>query len=65
MTTVPVGVGEPAPPLTVTFNVNVCVVLMLDEDGVTVTAGVALETVTLGEEPAELAYVAELDGSGV
>jgi hypothetical protein len=36
---VPVLVGLPGPPLTAIFTVNGCVVVMLDEDGVTVTSG--------------------------
>ena len=64
-TTVPVGTGEPAPPLTPTVKVSVWVVLMVDEDGVTVTDGMALATVTLGEVPTVLLYVCELDWSGV
>ena len=49
--TVPVGVGVP---LTATFTVKDCVVVMLKVFGVTVTVGVALVTVTLVEEPVEL-----------
>lgn len=32
----PVGVGFPLPPLTVTVTGNACAVVMLEEDGVTV-----------------------------
>jgi hypothetical protein len=42
--TVPVGAGLP---LTATVAVNPCAVVMLGEDGVTVTAGVALFTVSV------------------
>jgi hypothetical protein len=37
--TVPVGVGLPVPPLTAVVTVNACAVVMLVEDGVTVTVG--------------------------
>jgi hypothetical protein len=49
----------PLPPLTATFTVNACVVVMLDADGVTVTVGAgspeAPVTVmtTAGEDAAE------------
>ena len=33
----PVGAGLPLPPLTATVTINGCAVLMLDEEGVTVT----------------------------
>jgi hypothetical protein len=46
--TVPVGVGVP---LTATVTVRAWVVRMEDDDGVTVTAGVTLVTVTLEEVP--------------
>jgi hypothetical protein len=45
---VPVGVGEP---LTATVTVNDCVVVMLDEDGVTVTVGVAFAEEVTATEP--------------
>jgi hypothetical protein len=48
---VPVGVGVP---LTATVTVNAWVVVMLVEDGLTSTLGVALTTVTLGEAPEAL-----------
>jgi hypothetical protein len=51
---VPVGIGEPIPPLTATVTVSAWVAMMLDEDGVKVTVGVALATVTLAEVLAEL-----------
>jgi hypothetical protein len=38
----PVGVGLPLPPLTPTVTVRGCAVVMLDDDGVTVTVGVIL-----------------------
>jgi hypothetical protein len=38
--TVPVGVGLPPPPLTTTATERLWAVVMLNEDGVTVTAGV-------------------------
>jgi hypothetical protein len=47
--TVPVAAGAPLPPLTATVTDNACVVVMLDEPEVTVTAGVALVTV-IGDE---------------
>jgi hypothetical protein len=54
--TEPVGVGFPLPPLTTTVTDRACVVVMLDEDGVTPTVGVTLAgfvTVT-GEDPVAL-----------
>jgi hypothetical protein len=46
----PVGVGLPVPPLTAIATVNACPVVMLDEDGVTVTVGVVFaEAVTVTE----------------
>jgi hypothetical protein len=38
--TEPVGVGFPPPPATMTPTLRLCVVLMIEEDGVTVTVGV-------------------------
>ena len=38
--TVPVGVGLLPPPLTVTVTVSACMVLMLEDDGETMTVGV-------------------------
>jgi hypothetical protein len=49
--TVPVAVGAPPPPFTATVTVNPCTVVMLEDEGVTVTAGDALETVTPEEVP--------------
>jgi hypothetical protein len=49
--TVPVTVGAPPPPLTATVTVSPCSVVMLEDEGVTVTAGDALETVTPEEVP--------------
>ena len=49
--TVPVGAGVP---LTMTVTVSACVVVMLDEDGVTVTEGVDFVTVTLADVPVAL-----------
>jgi hypothetical protein len=40
--TVPVAVGYPLPPLTAIVTVNGCAVVMLADDGVTVTVGVVL-----------------------
>jgi hypothetical protein len=44
-------VSLPVPPLTLTVTVKACAVVMLDADGVTVTAGVAgvivMETVAV------------------
>lgn len=45
--TEPVGVGFPLPPLTETVTVNACAVVMLDEEGVTVTTGVMAATVSM------------------
>ena len=59
--TVPVGVGVP---LTATITVSACVAVIENEDGVTVTAGVTLVTVTL-EAPVAPLYVGELEESGV
>jgi hypothetical protein len=39
----PVGMGLPVPSLTATFTVNDCAVVMLAEEGVTTTVGVALD----------------------
>jgi hypothetical protein len=61
---VPVGVGEPLPPLTVTVTESAWVMAMLEEDGVTTIVGVTLATVTLGEMPVEPLYVGELEASG-
>ena len=44
----------PVPPLTATVTVSDCAVVMLDEDGVTVTEGVALATVTAEDVPVAL-----------
>ena len=44
--TAPVGVGLPLPSLTRTATLKVLVVNMLDEDGVAVTVGTALLTVS-------------------
>jgi len=44
---VPVGAGLPLTPLTATVAVNPSAVVMLDEDGVTATFGVALFTVNV------------------
>jgi hypothetical protein len=41
----------PPPPLIATATVNTLVVVMLDEEGVTVTVGVVAMTATLGEVP--------------
>jgi hypothetical protein len=49
--TEPVAVGLPLPPLTATVTVNPWTVVMLDGEGVTVTDGVALVTVTVGDAP--------------
>jgi hypothetical protein len=38
--TEPVGVGFPGPPTTTAVTVTDCAVVILDEDGVTVTVGV-------------------------
>jgi hypothetical protein len=48
---VPVGDGEPP---TATVTDRACVVVMLDEAGVTVTVGVVLFTVTVGDVPGAL-----------
>jgi hypothetical protein len=42
------------PPLTTTVTVNPCAAVMLDEDGVTVTVGVVLATVTAEDVPEAL-----------
>ena len=44
----------PLPAFTETVTVSGCVMAMLEEDGVTVTVGVALETVTPVEVPVAL-----------
>jgi hypothetical protein len=49
--TEPVGVGVPP---TVTETESACTVVMLDTDGVTVTGGVALATVTAEDVPEAL-----------
>ena len=49
--TVPVGTGVP---LTAIVTVSAWVVVMLEEEGVTVTVGAALATVTPDEEPVAL-----------
>ena len=49
--TVPDGASVP---LTMTVTVNAWVVVMLEEDGVTVTEGVAFVTVTLADAPVAL-----------
>ena len=46
-TTDPVGVGFPLPPLSETVTVIGWAVVMLDDEGVTVTTGVVFETVTV------------------
>ena len=51
MVTLPVEVGVPVPPLTATVTETAWVVVMLDVEGVTVTAGVAFDTVTLEDVP--------------
>jgi hypothetical protein len=54
-TTLPVGVGAPLPPLTVTVTCSDWVVVMLDDDGVTVTVGVWVAGVTVMDvDPAAL-----------
>jgi hypothetical protein len=57
----------PLPPVTVTVTVNACAVVMLEEDGVTETVGVAFAAfVTVTEfEPVALLQVDELAESGV
>ena len=62
---VPVGVGAPVPLVTTTETVNGCVVVMVEEDGVTVMAGVAVVTETLADVPAAPLYVFEPVASGV
>jgi hypothetical protein len=54
MVTLPVEVGVPVPPLTATVTETAWVVVMLDVEGVTVTAGVAFDTVTLEDVPVAL-----------
>jgi hypothetical protein len=54
MVTLPVAVGVPVPSLTATVTERVCVVVTLDKEGVTVTAGVALDAVTLDDVPVAL-----------
>jgi hypothetical protein len=49
--TVPVDAGVPLPPLTFTVTASPCIVVMPEEDGVTVTVGVVLATVTVEEVP--------------
>jgi hypothetical protein len=44
-----VGVGLPLPPLTATVTVKVCAVVILDNDGVTVTLGVCSGAVPMPE----------------
>jgi hypothetical protein len=55
--TVPVGLELPVPPLTATATVRGCAVVMLEEDGVTVTVGVifaGVVTVTVADPEALL-----------
>jgi hypothetical protein len=65
--TEPVGVGLPPPPLTAMVTVKPCALVMLLEDGVTVTVGIIVTgTITVTEfEPVAPLYVAELAASGV
>jgi hypothetical protein len=49
--TVPADAGAPFPPLTATVTVNPCTVVTLEHEGVTVTVGVVLDTVTAEEVP--------------
>ena len=60
------GNGSPLPPLTETVTVRVCAVVMLGEDGVTVTVGaVAPGVVTTTVAVAEaLLFVGPLAASG-
>jgi hypothetical protein len=52
---VPVGVELPAAPLTAIVTASACVVVMLEEDGVTVTKGVVFaEVTTTNVEPEAL-----------
>jgi hypothetical protein len=59
-----VVIGVPLPPVTVTVAVNVCKLVILDGNRVTITVGVTFVTVTEFEPDAPL-YVEELDASGV
>jgi hypothetical protein len=52
--TEPVAIGAPVPPLTFTVTDNAWVTAMLVEVGVTVTVGVAFDTVTVEEVPVAL-----------
>ena len=52
--TEPVGVGLPVPPFTETVTARGCAVVMLEAEGVTVTAGVVFETVTVEDVPVVL-----------
>ena len=63
--TAPVDTGLSVPPLTETVTVNACVVVMLKEDGVTVTVGVAVATFTAEDAPMAVLYAEELAQSGV
>jgi hypothetical protein len=54
MITEPVGVGLPVPPVTATVTVRACAVVMLVEEGVTVTVGVIFDTVTVFDPDAPL-----------
>jgi hypothetical protein len=49
--TVPVDVGAPVPPLTVTVADSPCTAVMFEEEGVTATVGVVFDTVTIEEVP--------------
>lgn len=49
--TAPVAVDAPLPPVTAIVTLNPCAVVMLEDEGVTITAGVALVTVTSEETP--------------
>jgi hypothetical protein len=54
MVTLPVAAGVPVPPLTPTVTESAWGVVMLDNEGVTVTVGVVLDTVTLHDVPVAL-----------
>ena len=62
--TVPVAAGLPVPVFTATVTLNDWVTEMLEAAGVTETAGVALLTVTLEDEPVAPLKDAEPDASG-
>jgi len=51
---VPVGTGAPLSTVKETVAVNCCVVVMLNDDGVTATVGSALPMVRLPVDPVEL-----------